>query len=137
MKKPSVKAEAPQLTADQLASLNREQEAQNEQLNVCVQACVKKLQDKTTAILDTIHKLNNMDATPVQRKIIQVSVDELNGMKAQAGALVTEMQTMQVEMRDVKHTDHKIDRLNAAGTFINEVDGIIKGCAPYLKKTKQ
>ncbi len=80
--------------------------------------------------------LNRGEWTTMQHKQAQVHEDEINTCKESLEALLTEMQQVYVQQRDVQFTDSKVGKLQAAGSLINDMESLLKGAATFVRPGK-
>ena len=112
---------------------NADIEAQNTQVNQCINNSINQLQSKTTTIMATKHKLECLEGTSNQLKIRDVILEDLQTLETQFGEVLNDSRKAFVTQSKANHMEGKITLLNVAATCINELGTLIKSADHICK----
>ena len=119
MKRPS--AATSTLTVENVKGLEREAEAQNQQLNTCLKGALTMLEKTFLAVSKAEFLLERADSlTPAKQRMKDMTLQEVATVKMKIGQAKDAVVESMCKHVESVHTNIKVDRLQAASTALDE-----------------
>ena len=137
-KKPAAADGAPtecqQLNETNLAARDAEVEAQNMQLNKCLDVAVTMMQKQEMIAKRWIMDLQTCEVPDSKKRLKDIHVEELNRAITDIVVHIDQVKTATLTKSHVKYSDEKVDLLERSHSSIEEIKGIIKMIGNILGK---